>query len=104
MMVESTRMQIQRVTNIVQTQSMRQLGVKQTHDMAPGREAAGLLVHTRGSRQPGDQMRCNPVAKLSKNGEFEAAWLSLVFFFFIPAVWQGSTSQPSFFFQAMGRL
>src|SRR6267142_3041939 len=77
-------MQIQRVTDIVQAQGMRQLGIKQTHHMAPGRERAGFLVYTRVARQPGNKMRRNPVAKLRKNAEFGTAWLRFGFFHPLP--------------------
>jgi len=71
-------MQTQRVTQIVQSNTMRELRVKHRHHMTPGAKAAAELVHPSLARQLRDQKRRNQIAELMKSGKGMA---TLVCFF-----------------------
>ena len=102
---QGSRVQAQRVANVVEADGMSQLCKKQRHDMTPRAKGAGFLIHPRLPRQLGDQVSGNPVAKLSKNREFRAAWLRFGFLFFHPCRVAGvNHSAKSFLAQAMGCL
>src|SRR5213594_897705 len=90
---------------LIEAEGMGQLCKKQSHDMTPRAKGAGFLIHPRLPRQLGNQVSGNPVAKLSKNREFRAAWLRFGFLFFHPCRVAGvNHSAKSFFAQAMGCL
>ena len=91
------------VTDIIEAQAMRQLGVDQGNHMAPRAEGAGLLVDAGLSRQAGNQMRWNEIANLLEDAELATRWLGLGFFF-TPAEWQVQTQSGQRFFNSCGML
>ena len=69
------RMQVQRITDIVETQGVGQLGVEQTQDMTPRTKRPGVGVHPGGSGQLRHQMVGNQIAELPQECETTARWL-----------------------------
>jgi len=62
------------ITNVVETDGMGELGVEQTHDMAPRGEAAGLFVHLVLSGQTPHKMGWNELAELRENADSRFGW------------------------------
>ena len=72
---QRSRMQVQRITDIVETQGVGQLGVEQTQNMTPRTKRPGVGVHPGGSGQLRYQMVGNQIAELSQECETTARWL-----------------------------
>ena len=70
-----SRMQVQRIRHIVETQGMGQLGIEQTHDVTPRTKRPRLGVHPGGSGQLRHQMVGNQIAELPQECETTARWL-----------------------------
>jgi hypothetical protein len=87
----------QRVADVVEPQTVGQLGVKQTDDMAPGSELAPLFFHAGVARQFGHQMRRNEVANLAQQGELAGGWLGCGFLFHALPCGRVQTRKPTFF-------
>jgi hypothetical protein len=96
---ERTGVQPQRVTHVIETQGVRQLGVEQADDLAPRAERAGMVLDAGVARQFGDQMRRNQVAKLAENGELAGRWLVDLIFHALPCG-KAQTRKPTFFYPA----
>jgi hypothetical protein len=69
-------MQLQRVTQVIETDTVSQLGVEQAYDVAPGIEGAGLLLGSGVARDFGNQMLRNKIANLAQEVEFASGWNS----------------------------
>jgi len=72
-------MEPQRVTHVIETNGVCQLGVEHGNDMAPGRKCSAGLVHPSLSRQLRHEMRRNEIAELSQNAELGCRWAGLFF-------------------------
>jgi hypothetical protein len=98
-------MQAQRVTNIIEPQSMSELGEEQANHMTPGREGSHSILPTGGAAQLGNQMRRNIIAKLPQNGKLAGGWFDRLSFINHPCrvAWPKVSSQPFFAF-SVGRL
>ena len=87
----------QRITHVVETQGMSQLGVEQTDDLAPGAEGTGVIFDPGVPRQFGHQMGWNEVAKLAEDGEFTGVGLDGGFFHALPCG-KANPFKPTFFY------
>ena len=87
----------QSVANVVEAEAVGQLGVKQTDDMAPGREITPLFFHAGLPRQLGHQMRRNEVANLAQQGELAGGWLVSSLIFHALPCGRAQTRKPTFF-------
>jgi hypothetical protein len=94
---QGTRMQAQRIAHIVETQAVRQLGIKQAHDVTPRCERAGMIFNPCVARQFGNQMRRNEVAKLAQQRELAGRWLTLSLVFHALPCGRVQTGKPTFF-------
>jgi hypothetical protein len=88
--------QLQRIANIVEPDAMRQLGVAQGYDVAPGRKSSRHLVHVRLPGELGDQKFGNPIVDLPQQVKLRTGW-NVSILFFTPAVWQVYLKRSSFF-------
>lgn len=93
---ERTGVQAQGVAHVVETQSVSQLRVEQTHDMAPRPEGAGVIFHTGLPRQFGHQVGGNKIAKLTENGELAGRWLVVGSIFHALPCGRAQTRKPTF--------
>jgi hypothetical protein len=88
----------QGVADVVETETVGQLGVKQADDVAPGSKIAPLIFHTGRTRQLGHQMRRNEVANLAQQGELAGGWLGCGFLFHALPCGRAKTRKPTFFY------
>lgn len=95
--------QPQRIADVVETQTVGKLGVKQADDMAPGSELAPLIFHAGLPRQLGHQMRRNEVANLAQQGELAGGWLGCGFLFHALPCGRAQTRKPTFFLQPLNQ-
>ena len=78
---ERSRVQAQRVTDVVETDGVGELGIDQRHHVAPRRKRAGLLIHARVARQlaaPGT-VGCSCRSDAERNTDAALASRLLVF-------------------------
>ncbi len=68
------------VTDIIKPNSMSDLSIEQTNDMAPWTETASFLIDTLLAGQLGHQMSRNKIAKLSQNAHLAFGWICFLFF------------------------
>ncbi len=68
------------VTDIIKPNSMSDLSIEQTNDMAPWTETASFLIDTLLAGQLGHQMSRNKIAKLLQNAHFTLGWICFLFF------------------------
>ncbi len=101
---DRTRVQTQRVTNIIETDGVSELCKKQTDHMTPRGEAAGQQIHAGLSGQLGNQMRRNQISELAEDGELGAGWRAAIVFFHPCLVAGRIPPANSFFLQPMGWL
>jgi len=87
-------MQLERITHVVKSDAMRELGVQERDDVAPGRKGSGLDITL--PRQFRNQMRGNEVANLAEDGEVRACWID-VFVFHLCRVADFNSSIQHFF-------
>lgn len=66
--------QLQGITQIIQADAMSQLGIGQTHHMAPGLEGARLILHPGCPRNFGNQMLRNIIANLTQDAALGPGW------------------------------
>lgn len=77
---QRSRVQLEGITCVIETDAMRQLGVRLAHDMTPGPERPRLIL---GPRLPGDirnEVLWNEIADLPQYVELRTCWLDLLFF------------------------
>ena len=87
----------QSVADVVEAEAVSQLGVKQTDDVAPGREIAPLFFDAGVPRQLGHQMRRNEIANLAQQGELAGGWLVSSLIIHALPCGRAQTSKPTFF-------
>jgi len=75
-----TAVQSQRVTDVVQTDSVGQLCKDHAHHMTPRAEGSRHGIHAGLARKFRNQMRRNQIAKLSQNSELGCGWFGVSFF------------------------
>src|SRR5664280_311095 len=68
------RVQLQRITQIIQADAMAQLPVEQAHDMAPGVERPRLILRSRDPGNLGYFMHRNVIANLPQDVDLGAGW------------------------------
>ena len=90
-------MKPQGVANVVEAEAVSQLGVKQTDDVAPGREIAPLFFDAGVPRQLGHQMRWNEIANLAQQGELAGGWLVSSLIIHALPCGRAQTRKPTFF-------
>ena len=73
-------MQLERITDVIETDAMRQLGVTLAHNMTPGPERARLILRTRLPSQFRNRVLRNEIADLPQDAELGTCWLDLLFF------------------------
>src|SRR6516165_6520643 len=73
-------MQSQRVTDVIQADSVSQLRKQHADHVAPCTERSRHGIHTDLARKFRNQMRRNEIAKLPKNAEFGCGWFGVSFF------------------------
>ena len=95
---ERTGVQAQRITHVIETEGVSQLGVEQADDLAPGAESAGVIFDAGVAGQFGHQVWRNEIAKLTKNGEFADGWLVAGFLFHALPCGRAQTRRPTFFY------
>jgi hypothetical protein len=91
-------MQAQRVTHVVETETVGELSVEQADDVAPRTEGAGLIFHAGLACQVRHQMRRNEVAKLAQERKLAAGWLVASLFFHALPCGKAQTRKPTFFY------
>ena len=96
---KGTRVQPQRVANVVESQGVGQLGVEEADNMAPRTKCAGLSVYPGVPGQLRHEMSGNEIAELVQQREFAARWLGVGFEW--PALWQVNLPQANFFFHPL---
>jgi len=89
----------QGVTHVVETEAVSQLGIKQTDDLAPGRENAPSVFDAGVAGQFGHLVRRNQIAKLAENGELAGGWLVVLLFHALPCG-RAQTRKPTFFYSS----
>ena len=94
---ERTRVQTQGVTDIIEAEGVGELGVEQTHDMAPRREAAGFFFDAGVPRQFGYEVSRNQIAELAQECEAAAGWLAELWFFHSRPCGRIQTRTPTLF-------
>src|SRR5713101_8120927 len=72
-------MELQPITDIVETERVRQLGINHGNQVTPGAKGARLF-HSGFTRNLGDQVARNDLAELLENAELGFGWIDLVFF------------------------
>jgi len=77
---EGRRLQAQPVAHVVEADGMGQLGEEHRRHMAPGAEAAGLLLDPRLPRQAVERSQRNVVEKLLEDDHIAAGWRSAFVF------------------------
>jgi hypothetical protein len=77
---------------------VRQLGVEQADDLAPGTERACVVFDAGVARQFGHQVSGNEIAKLAENGELAGGWLVTGFLFHALPCGKAQTRKPIFFY------
>jgi hypothetical protein len=87
----------QGIAHIVGTQTVGDLGIKQTHDMTPRTERAGVIFDAGLTGQLRHQMRWNEVAKLAQQRELAGRWLTLGLDFNALPCGRVQTGKPTFF-------
>ncbi len=93
---ERAGVKAQSVANVVETEAVSQLGIKQTDDLAPGRGLAPLIFDAGVAGQLGHLVRRNQIAKLAENGELAGGWLVVLLFHALPCG-KAQTRKPTFF-------
>ena len=93
---ERTGAQSEGVTHVIETQTVRYLRVKQTDDMTPRAERAGLSLTAGSARQLRHQMVRNEIAKLAQKRKLTGGWLVPCFIHALPCG-RAKTSKPTFF-------
>ena len=71
-------MQVQGVTDIVESQAMGQLGKEQRDDVTPGQVGPRFLIDPSLPRQLGGQVGRNEIAELAQDGEGRPRWLPVL--------------------------
>jgi hypothetical protein len=87
----------QSVADVIEAEAVSQLGVKQTDDVAPGREIAPLFFDAGVPRQLGHQMRWNEIANLAQQGELAGGWLVSSLIIHALPCGRAQTRKPTFF-------
>ena len=84
-------MEPQAVTNIVETDGVNELGVKQRHHVTPMTEGAGEFSRAQIAGQLGDPMRRNEMAKLPQHGQLGTGWRTFGFCFHLDRLAENRT-------------
>jgi hypothetical protein len=72
-------MYLKGVTNIVESNTVAELGVRETDHMTPGAKGAGVILHARVPRYFADKVGGNKVANLAQNVEVGSCWFDFDF-------------------------
>jgi hypothetical protein len=92
--------QPQGIAEIIETQTVGQLGKEHAHDVAPRTKGAGFLIHPCFSGQLRDQEIRNEIAKLPQNRQLGSRWMDR-FLFFHPCRVAGLQATIQHFFYGM---
>ena len=90
--------QTQGVADVIESEAVGELGIKQTDDVTPRTESAGLIIHAGLAGQSRHQMRWNEVAKLAQQREFTGGWLVSCLIFHALPCGKAQTRKPPFFY------
>ena len=90
-------MQVQRVTNVIESKAVGKLGVEQANDVTPRIEGAGLIFHAGLACQSRHQMRRNEVAKLAQERKLAGDWLVSSLIIHALPCGKAQTGKPTFF-------
>jgi len=88
----------QSVTDIIQADRMRQLGINQGGNMTPRSERPALFIHPIFFSQLVNQMRRNKIAYLLKHSVFFHRWNDPPFVFTSPSLFHDGRIIPAFSF------
>jgi len=94
---ERSRVQPQRVTNVVEPDGVGQLRIEQRDNVAPRTERASLLVNFGRPGQSSDKKDRDVVADLAQDAILMRRWCR-GFCFFHPALWRRIKRVPTLFF------
>ena len=97
---ERPAMELKRVAQIVQTDTMNQLRIQQMDDMVPRPDSARLVIHSSLPGNPGNFVLRNEMANLAQDVELGTRWLNS--FVFHPCRVAGSKHQANAFFISYG--
>jgi hypothetical protein len=89
--------QTQGVADVIESETVGKLGVKQTDDVTPRTESAGLIVHAGLACQSRHQMRRNEVAKLAQERELAGGCLVSSLIIHALPCGKAQTCKPTFF-------
>jgi hypothetical protein len=97
---QRTRVQTQRITDVIEPNGMGELCVNQRDHMTPRRERPRFLIHLSRTRQFGHEKLRDGVANLAQNRVQMRRWRR-GFGFFHPAVGRKSNPVPTLFFVSL---